>query len=91
VDGELIKACEPLGRNLPFARVRALHLSVACTVLDAFKNAMLVVSTAIRAADRDVIEERAFRVEAPVLWVRSDHDVNDVVTSIHSWATAPRT
>jgi hypothetical protein len=87
VSAEVLHACEPLARSLPFARAEAKHLYAACAALEAFASAILVVSTSIRPWDRDVIEEHASRVKAPVLWVGSD-DVEEIVTSLESCATA---
>jgi hypothetical protein len=80
--GEVVKACEPLARDLPFARAEAKHLFAACTALDGAANAILVVSTTIRSWDRDVIEERARAAKAPLLWVNATDDGDDVVAGI---------
>jgi hypothetical protein len=82
VSAEIAKACEPLARDLPFARAEAKHLYAACTALDAASTAILVVSNTIRSWDRDVIEARALHMRAPVLWVSPSDDPDDVATSI---------
>ena len=87
---DVIDACLPIARDLRIARAHAKHLHAACTVLDAFPGAMLVVSTDIRHGERDVIERHAERAKASVLWVGANDDVDHVVTSVASWATAAR-
>lgn len=81
---------EAIARALQIARTDAKHLHAACAALDAFPNAMLVVSTAVRHSDRAFIEEHAQRSKASVLWVGPDDDANEVVTRIASWATTRR-
>ncbi len=87
VDADVIDACLPIARDLRIARADAKHLHAACAVLDAFPDAMLVVSTAIRHSDRDVIEEHARRKKASVLWLAPDDDADRIVSRIKLWAT----
>ena len=89
VHGAALDACTRVTRELRIACAETSHLHAACTALDAFPGALLVASTAVRHSERDIVEERAAAAKALVLWVGFDHDADDLVSKIRSWATPP--
>lgn len=88
VDERVVHACAPVARELRIARAETSHLHAACSALEAFPGAMLVISTAIRHSERDAIEQHAARANAVVVWVGFEDDAADVVSTIRSWVAA---
>ena len=90
VHGAVMDACTRVTRELRIARAETSHLHAACTALDAVPGALLVGSTAVRPSERDIVEDRAGRAKALVLWVSFDHDADELVSQIRSWASNRR-
>ena len=86
VDARLLAACAPIARGLRIARAETSHLRGACSAVDAFAGAMLVVSTALGDAERDAIEAHAAGATAKVMWIGPNDDADELVRAIESFA-----
>jgi hypothetical protein len=90
VDAKVLAACAPIARGLRIARAETSHLRGACSAVDAFPGAMLVVSTALGDAERDAIEAHAASATAKVMWIGPNDDADELVRAIESFAMDPR-
>jgi hypothetical protein len=86
VDAELLAACAPVTRAHRIARAETSRLQAACSALDAFPGAMVVVSTAVGASERDAIAAHAARASAEVTWVDPHGGADELVRAIQSFA-----